>query len=202
MFTLAPLPFTPVGYVRRHALEKPLATPACRRSVRIAAKAPRAADPDLERVDIILAIADHCKEKGLEYSDILLDEFDQWYLDHTAKKWYMGCSRTQVAIWWAKYYSKSLWYQERMNKCHEAIYRYCAKRGIEYTPQMYVDFLKWYQDPVNYALINLIPSGTYTTKDGEQKCQGKLDGPTWPVTPSVAVRRFFSATKNASRTTN
>lgn len=156
-----------------------------RRSVRIAAKAPRPADPDVERLDVILAIADYCKQKGLQYSDSLLDEFDLWDQGSNNKNWYPGCSRTLVATWWAKYYSNSLFYQERMNKCHEAIYRYCAKRGIEYTPQMYVDFLRWYQDPANYALVNNVS-----------------DGHTWPAAPSMTVNCFFKATKQASRTTN
>jgi hypothetical protein len=123
-----------------------------RRSARLANRLPEPPSSDLERVDVILAIADYCKEKNLAFSNNLLDEFDEWSHKNS---WpyikYYPLSR--VARWWASDYSTSLEKQKRMNKYYDALVRTCNRRLIPFTQKIYDDFVLWYDTPANNSSI-------------------------------------------------
>ena len=156
-----------------------------RRSIRLANKnKSTVSDPISDRVDVILAIADHCKKKGLEYSDTLLDEWDTWCKAGDSKNWPQDCSHSRVASLWAKYYSKSLCDQEYMIKCHETFQHYCAKKNIKYTPEIYANFLVWHQNPANTSLV---------TQTSSLKTEGGVHVEIWRLPPATVIRRFFKA---------
>ena len=123
-----------------------------------------------EREEIADVIYSICAKRGLNYSDELITEFDDWLITVDLRSHdkydcktgqFISPTKTNLAKEWAKYYSTSLMLQNYNKKLTKKIINYCIKNNIEYEDEMADKFSTWMDDPANKSLITYMYNGCY-----------------------------------------
>lgn len=147
-----------------------------------------------EKDNISNAIKAVCDEKGLTFSQDLINEFYTWR--STAPKYttvkyyqdsYVPAGNPEIAKEWAELYSTTLNEQNHITKTLQCIKAYCYKNDIQYDPTMLIKFSEWYKDPVNMKYI------MYTSRCICENCFNK----SFYCTPSSIVKYWFSSLQKA-----
>jgi DNA polymerase/3'-5' exonuclease PolX len=135
-----------------------------RRSHRLAKKPkPNYFPKEDEQDEIEELIEAICKNKGWEFSEDLITEFNAWMItdakygshkyDYNTNK-YVPKPMKELVKDWLMYYSEDIQQQQKQQKRAKAILNYCKKNNIEYTSLMDEKFAQWAADPANKKLIS------------------------------------------------
>ena len=137
-----------------------------RRSTRIANKPKKLYVS--ENDEIAEAIQDVCYEYGCEYSDELVEEFNQWRKTasiYFTKKYdcetrtYIPKKINILVKSWSSAFSTSLRHQQNIIRLYKELVKRCAKKGITCDASLTRKFINWVEDPANKNIIAYTTSG-------------------------------------------